>query len=218
MTRTWPDRRTLTPMWIIAAVLLVASVAAFAWRGSLYDAVALDRSTLSEATAQVASQIASKLPFFLYLCLIALAGISLMNRWVTWQYALAALVAPGCAWVFNRILKVLVVEARPCSVRVIEPVTACPVGDDWSWPSGHSAMAAGTAVACVLLLPNIWPLAVIGAGLAAYARVAVGVHYVHDVLSGLGIGIVTTVLFFYLGNAILCALFPPGRGRHVSVD
>lgn len=217
MTRTWPERRTLTPLWITAVILLVGAVVAFSVRGTLYNAVAIDKSTTPELTATVMGRVASLMPLLMYLCVLVLAILAVSKAWVTWQFGLAALAAPACAWVCNWILKKFVAEERPCFVHTIESITGCPT-DDWSWPSGHSAMAAGAAVACILLVPKIWPLAAIGALIAAYSRVAVGVHYVHDVLSGLGIGIVTAVIFFYVGNAILQALFPSGGGRHVSAN
>ena len=62
-----------------------------------------------------------------------------------------------------------------------------PVGD-WSWPSNHSVIAAAFATACIVSAPRTAWIAVPVALLVAFSRVVAGVHYMHDVASGLALG------------------------------
>ena len=62
--------------------------------------------------------------------------------------------------------------------------------DPHSFPSGHATRAFMLATMAVGLGPIWFAIAlVIWAPLVAIARVAMGVHYVSDVLAGLGIGV-----------------------------
>jgi lipid A 4'-phosphatase len=64
--------------------------------------------------------------------------------------------------------------------------------DHWSFPSGHSA----TIVALMTALWYLWPrhvlFYVLAAAIVALSRVAVGAHYLSDVLAGALVAIVTT--------------------------
>ena len=74
--------------------------------------------------------------------------------------------------------------------------------DPHSFPSGHAARAFLIAVIASSVIPLTWliPVLWIWAPLVALARVAMGVHYVSDVLAGaiLGILIALLGLQFYL--------------------
>lgn len=62
--------------------------------------------------------------------------------------------------------------------------------DAYSFPSGHSARLAALAVSSVFFFPNLgWVLMVVAVSVAL-ARVAVGIHYLSDILVGLGVGAV----------------------------
>jgi len=64
--------------------------------------------------------------------------------------------------------------------------------DAYSFPSGHAARMASLALGAAFFFPAFgW----LGVGLAlgvALARVAVGVHYLSDILIGLAVGLVVT--------------------------
>ncbi|MBB5434614.1 phosphatase PAP2 family protein [Nocardiopsis composta] len=108
------------------------------------------------------------------------------------------LVAAGAgvitAYALSEVIKLLVAEARPCSSIDVASVLSCPGAGDWSWPSNHSVLAAAFATACMLTAARTtWftaPIALVIAG----SRVAAGVHYVHDVLSGLALGTLVVTL------------------------
>jgi undecaprenyl-diphosphatase len=86
-------------------------------------------------------------------------------------------------------LKAAMAQDRPC--RVVPGVSAlveCPPPGDWSLPSNHAVLAAALATAVVLLAPAWWRAAVPVALLVGASRVALGVHYPHDVVDGLVLG------------------------------
>ena len=98
------------------------------------------------------------------------------------------------AYLSSELVKLVVTEPRPCRALGIETVLECPEVGDWSWPSNHSVIAASFATACVLAAPRlIWLVAPLAAVLA-FSRVTVGVHYVHDVLSGMALGVLVVAL------------------------
>ncbi|MEO3782587.1 phosphatase PAP2 family protein [Actinocorallia sp. B10E7] len=93
------------------------------------------------------------------------------------------------AYALSEGLKLLVYEERPCrALADAAAVAPCPALGDWSFPSNHTTLAVGTAVGLAMLRPRLAAL-VLPLGLAAAVlRVAVGVHYPHDVLAGTVLG------------------------------
>jgi len=73
-----------------------------------------------------------------------------------------------------------------------------------SFPSGHAAQAF--AVATMLSLryrPVVSLPAFLWAGLVAYGRIYVGVHYPSDVLGGMAVGALLSALVFHYRNDII---------------
>ncbi len=70
--------------------------------------------------------------------------------------------------------------------------------DAYSFPSGHSARLAALAVSVGFFFPGLAWLLILVALLVALARVAVGIHYVGDIVVGLGLGIVVAWEVLYL--------------------
>src|SRR5699024_1773760 len=87
-------------------------------------------------------------------------------------------------------------------------VLSCPGSGDWSWPSNHAVLAAAFATACILVVPRLAWFALPLALAIAASRVAAGVHYVHDVLSGLALGALVV--------AAVVAAHPPRPPRSSS--
>ncbi len=88
-----------------------------------------------------------------------------------------------------------------------------------SFPSGHSSGAAALAAVLVLvvgpLLTIAWrrlltAAAAIGALTVAYTRLALGVHYLSDVLAGLALGVAWVLLIAVAFNILPK---PPGQSR-----
>lgn len=88
------------------------------------------------------------------------------------------------------------------------------VATDWTYPSGHATIATGlafTAIAMALTMIPSWSRAVMWATSAAVvltlaSRVALGEHYVTDVLGALsgvtGIGLITIVVLRLSGRVV----------------
>lgn len=92
------------------------------------------------------------------------------------------------AYVSSEVLKLLLTQARPCAALGVAVLAECPGPGDWSLPSNHATIAAALAAAAVLTAPR-WALPALATALAvAAARVGTGVHYPHDVLTGLALG------------------------------
>ncbi|MFJ9550539.1 phosphatase PAP2 family protein [Streptomyces erythrochromogenes] len=133
--------------------------------------------------------------------LVAALVVWLLTR-RAWRLATWAAVTATSGALIGFLVKNVVERARP---HLPEPVAHAP---GFSFPSGH-AMAATTSCAVLLLVllplvprawrPLPWALAVTAVLGVGYTRVALGVHWVSDVVGGwlLGIAVVTaTTLAF----------------------
>ena len=80
--------------------------------------------------------------------------------------------------------------------------------DPHSFPSGHAARAFMIAVVATVLAPPWLAIALwIWAPLVALARVAMGVHYVSDVVAGAALGIVVALIGLQIYKPIFLWLF-----------
>ncbi|WP_242894942.1 phosphatase PAP2 family protein [Actinomadura litoris] len=105
--------------------------------------------------------------------------------------ALAAPVAMVAAYLVSEVSKGYLREERPCrAVAGAVHIAACPAPGDWSFPSNHATIAAGSAAALVVAWRATAPLVLPLAALMAFSRVFVGVHYPHDVAAGFAVGCV----------------------------
>ncbi|WP_435768572.1 phosphatase PAP2 family protein [Nocardioides sp. SYSU DS0651] len=128
------------------------------------------------------------------LTLVGAVVIVAVGCWLRERRAFHRLTGAGVgvvgAYAVSELVKLLVQEERPCRALDVSTVLACPGTGDWSWPSNHATVAAALAVACFFAVPRlVWLVAPLAA-LVAAARVAAGVHYAHDVLAGLALGVV----------------------------
>ena len=110
-----------------------------------------------------------------------------------------ALVAPltvPLAYLCSEGAKTIFDAERPC--RAVADVTivaaACPPTGDWSFPSNHATIAGAAATATLLLSHRIGLLATVIAALTAFSRTFVGVHYPHDVIVGVLLGVVVVTV------------------------
>ncbi|WP_436536062.1 phosphatase PAP2 family protein [Actinoplanes sp. HUAS TT8] len=116
------------------------------------------------------------------------------DRRVLWLGAPAVLVGALIADVVSGAVKAAVEEERPCRAFADTATwLACPAEGHWSFPSDHAAIAGALATGVVLLVPRLASVAVPVALVVALARVLAGVHYPHDVLAGLGLGVAIAV-------------------------
>jgi membrane-associated phospholipid phosphatase len=112
------------------------------------------------------------------------------------RLAVWAVVTLTAAGVLDFVLKAVVDRPRP---KLESPIAHFPGG---SFPSGHALTAAmGTATIVLILLPVLssagrriaWTLAVLITFASGICRVALGVHYVSDVVAGWILGAATVM-------------------------
>jgi membrane-associated phospholipid phosphatase len=102
------------------------------------------------------------------------------------------------AVISNYWLKVIIANDRPPTSNW-HPSADPP---NYSTPSGHSQNSATLYGWFTTKLMTWWMalVAIILTGLIGISRVYIGVHYIEDVLLGWGIGVITVLLFVYLGK------------------
>ena len=119
--------------------------------------------------------------------------------WAAWHARtapapLGRLLAGGigvvAAYAGSEALKVVAAQPRPCQELTLLVVETCPPAGDWSLPSNHAVVAVGLATALLLAVPRWWRWVVPHAVVVVVTRVALGVHYPHDVLTGALLAIV----------------------------
>ncbi|MDX3746500.1 phosphatase PAP2 family protein [Streptomyces sp. AK08-02] len=133
---------------------------------------------------------------------LALFGVLMLFGWwrarregaVASVMALAVPLVVVVAFGVDAGLKLLVREDRPCRSLHVSTLEACPAPGDWSFPSNHAAIAAAAAVALLFVSRRLGRVAVVAACAMALSRVWVGVHYPHDVVAGVVVGAVVSLL------------------------
>lgn len=207
-----PMSRTVIAPRTVGAVILVlvmTAVASYPVRDTLYRTVA------EGAAGSPLSGVVEVFTEAGLLALVATAGIVAVWALVRDHEVLRRLVIGGvgviAAYLISEVTKNIVQEARPCSVGDVATVLSCPEAGSWAWPSNHSTLAAAFAVACAFALPKLGWFTVPLAVAAAFSRVAAGVHYVHDVATGLALGLAVVVLVaILLDRVVPRADFLPG--------
>lgn len=193
----------LSPRLLIAGVVAAGSLAVLVLilvRGMTYRGT-VAWSTHLPGPVQSFFWAVSEYGILVLLALFAVAALSARRRGVT---HLARGVAAGlgviAAYVSSEILKILVSELRPCHHFTVTTIAACPEVTDWSWPSNHSTIAAAIALAVLAMTPRLGLLILPLAGLIGFSRVAVGVHYFHDVLAGVLLAALVVIVFTRVGT------------------
>ena len=112
-----------------------------------------------------------------------------------WRGVLAGGAGVVLAYMFSEALKVATAQPRPCHGLVPGVIVAdCPSATDWSLPSNHAAIATALAVALAFTVRRSARWAVPLALIVCASRVIIGVHYPHDVLSGMLLAAVVVTL------------------------
>lgn len=198
----------------VALVLTLLAAATVPVRDRLYLSVA--QTVEASHLGSLAGLVADKG----LLGLVIFTGVLAVWLWRNDRRGFGTLAVGGfgvvSAYLTSELVKLVVTEPRPCRALDIATVLECPEVGDWSWPSNHSVIAASFATACVLAAPRlIWLVAPLAA-ILAFSRVTAGVHYVHDVLSGMALGVLVV-------SVVVVALLPfvsrlPGLSRETRSD
>jgi membrane-associated phospholipid phosphatase len=136
--------------------------------------------------------------------LVAIAGLA-AKVW-HWMTGVLVVVVTGSAWVAAAVGKVLVHRSRPPGGLLQALVSETGVD---SYPSGHTAFAAGLLASAVLISylygRSAWGAAVLGLpalGVVGVSRLYLGVHYLADVLGSCLVAGASTVVLIGAYNAI----------------
>jgi undecaprenyl-diphosphatase len=111
--------------------------------------------------------------------------LSLLGRGRWRRAAMRVLAAIILAFPLVTLIKWAVGRERP---REMGHDSALGAYERYAFPSGHAARVAGIAVVAACRFPGWGLLAIPWAVAVVLCRVALGVHYLSDVLAGLGLG------------------------------
>ena len=99
-------------------------------------------------------------------------------------------------WLKNYIARLRPCDYDPSVARGVEPM------DHYSCPSGHAMTAAAYAVPLIFATPTATPLALTICGVVSWSRVALGHHYVSDVVAGTILGATVAIAVTWLGSGL----------------
>lgn len=97
----------------------------------------------------------------------------------------------------NILLKNIIGRARPCSIDTSVSLLI-PFPSEYSFPSGHTLNGFTAAVTLFLFHKKSGIIAIIIAGLIAFSRMYLFVHYPTDILGGIIIGIIDACIVVFL--------------------
>lgn len=114
----------------------------------------------------------------------------LRRQWVLLGRLVLGGAATTAAYGLSELLKSFVNQQRPCITYDV--LADCPPAENWSFPSNHTVIAVGLAVAICAAVPRWGWVAVPLAVIVGFSRVFAGHHYPHDVVAGAALGVALT--------------------------
>lgn len=103
----------------------------------------------------------------------------------------------------NMVLKDLIGRPRPYVIST-EIVTLIKHLSSYSFPSGHTSSSFAAAFVLLRMLPKKAGIpAIILAAMIGFSRMYVGVHYPTDVLGGIAVGLLCSILAYYFVQIIV---------------
>lgn len=119
------------------------------------------------------------------LALLPALGVIMLLQPGQRRAGLAILVSLVVAFLLTMLFQYLAWRPRPAAVRLLLPAPNFP-----AYPSGHAALAFGTALVLSLRCRRWrwWATTLLGAGLIALSRLYLGHHYPSDLLGGAILG------------------------------
>lgn len=181
--------------WLVAVLVLLA-VATYFFRETLYRG-------LSGWTAEsaVRSSMATIITDPGLVLLVLITAVLAAWTWLRDRVAFVRLACAGvgviAAYMTSEVIKRIVQQERPCNTFEVATVLVCREPGNFSWPSNHTVIAVSFAAACIVAVPaarKLVGLVITLAVLIGLSRVAVGMHYFHDVFAGMALGIAVVTI------------------------
>jgi len=132
---------------------------------------------------------------FLALCLLISVNYRKAGIALCCALALTAIICNG-------ILKPFIARIRPCDVNMAVKLLI-PRPTDFSFPSGHTAMAFATVSTLFFCHRKLWIPSLVLAALIAFSRLYLYVHYPSDILAGMLLGSLLGFLGYKLAEHIM---------------
>lgn len=125
-----------------------------------------------------------------------------------WSYVKRSTVLRRCGWqlLFTFLFAFVVIKSMKYSIDRTRPfdedttVEQLVEIDTPSFPSGHTLESAAMATTVVLLFMNkaLWAVAISWSMSVAFSRILLGVHYPSDVLAGIILGILVSLICHWI--------------------
>jgi membrane-associated phospholipid phosphatase len=115
----------------------------------------------------------------------------------------------------NQLVAAAVNETRPC--QALHDIVVLHCNTDPGFPSDHAVMAGAVTAGVWLVSRRLGALAAIAAAVMAFARVYIGAHYPQDVLAGLALGAVVSVVGYALVRPLLRRLLAVVAGTPLRI-
>jgi undecaprenyl-diphosphatase len=129
--------------------------------------------------------------FLIWFMLGSLAFLWIIDGRIKREQALHAFLSGLSSWVISMMIKSLFPSIRPFGVLDITPLTVTIPSVNSSFPSVHAAVAFAIATSIWLHNKKLGVRFIVLAFLVALGRVLSEVHFIHDVVAGALIGILT---------------------------
>ena len=133
-----------------------------------------------------------------FLLPLVISGLLIFDRRNALRVIVISMIAILFGGIIVHILKELVQRPRPLAESLFEAININVCGrklcGENSFPSGHSQIAFSTAAVLSGYYKKRWLLFYLLAGLTAFSRVYIGVHYPFDIIAGSVIGYLSAKL------------------------
>ncbi|MEK7471029.1 MAG: phosphatase PAP2 family protein [Patescibacteria group bacterium] len=131
--------------------------------------------------------------YFLYIVIVL--ALLFLFRVFNWKEFILICVSGGFAWIFAKILKILIHTPRPFDI--FSQVHSLFLETGYAFPSGHTAVASAIAFALFFINKKIGYIFIFFTLIIGIVRIIAGVHFPIDILGGFILGGIVSYLFAY---------------------